>query len=155
MQKSCLNAGVIVYPRSKDREEWNICNCRCHFGLERHNHYEQLQAFSNFHPCTFEVAGVKYNTSEQFIQNTKVWFFNDPRTANAIMDAVTLQECKQLPKNISGYDPVSWSKMAKTLCKPKIQNLLGCLSSLKTNCWWKHAIKSYGELEYLYTTLIA
>ena len=66
------------------------------------------------------MAGVCYNTSEQFIQHTKAKFFDDAKTVNAIMNAITPQECKQLSKNIAGYDGVSWSKMAKTLCKSGI-----------------------------------
>ena len=69
----------------------------------------------------FDVAGIRYNTSEQFIQHTKARFFEDAKTANVIMNAVTPHECKQLSKNITGYDAATWSKMAKELCKPGIQ----------------------------------
>ena len=37
------------------------------------------------------------------------------------MNAITPHECKQLLKNITGYDAASWSKMTKSLCKPGIQ----------------------------------
>ena len=37
------------------------------------------------------------------------------------MNAITPHECKQLSKNIAGYDAASWSNMAKTLCKLGIQ----------------------------------
>ena len=84
----------------------------CYFG--------ELNPLSNFHLCVFEVAGVCYNTSEQFIQHTKAKFFDDAKMVNAIMNAITPRECKQLSKNIVGYDGASWSKMAKTLCKPGI-----------------------------------
>ena len=60
-------------------------------------------------------------TSEQFIQHTKARFFEDAKTASAIMNAITPCECKQLSKNITGYDAAAWSKMAKVLCKPGIQ----------------------------------
>ena len=41
-------------------------------------------------------------------------------TASEIMNAIMPRECKQLSKNIVGYDGASWSKMAKSLCKPGI-----------------------------------
>ena len=88
-------------------------NTICYFG--------ELNPFSNFHPCVFKVAGVRYSTSEQFIQHTKARFFEDAKTANAIMNTVTPRECKQLSTNIAGYDATTWSKMAKSLCKPGIQ----------------------------------
>ena len=37
------------------------------------------------------------------------------------MNVITPCECKQLSKNITGYDAATWSKMAKSLCKPGIQ----------------------------------
>ena len=63
-------------------------NTICYFG--------ELNPFSNFHPCIFEVAGVHYSTSEQFIQHTKAKFFEDTKTADAIMNAIMPRECKQL-----------------------------------------------------------
>ena len=37
--------------------------------------FGELNPFSNFHPCSFEVAGIKYHSSEQFIQHMKARFF--------------------------------------------------------------------------------
>ena len=37
------------------------------------------------------------------------------------MQAIMARECKQLSKNIAGYDAATWSKMAKSLCKRGIQ----------------------------------
>ena len=87
-------------------------NMVCFFG--------ELNPFSNFHPCSFEVVGVKYHSSEQFIQHMKARFFEDKKSAEAILNAVTPHECKQLSKSITGYNHESWSCMAKPLCKPGI-----------------------------------
>ena len=51
--------------------------------------FGELNPFSNFHLCSFGVAGIKYHSSEQFIQHTKAKFFDDAKTANAIMNAST------------------------------------------------------------------
>ena len=96
-------------------------NCTSKSNKDTICYFGELNPFSNFHPCTFEVAGVRYSTSEQFIQHTKAWFFEDAKTASAIMNAITPHQCKQLSKNITGYDAAAWSKMAKVLCKPGIQ----------------------------------
>ena len=55
---------------------------------------EKLNPFSNFHPCNFEVAGIKYHSSEQYIQHMKARYFEDQRSSDAILNAVTPRECK-------------------------------------------------------------
>ena len=79
-------------------------NCTSKSNKDTICYFGELNPFSNFHKCTFEVAGVRYSTSEQFIQHTKAQFFEDNRTASAIMNAITPRECKQVSKNITGYD---------------------------------------------------
>ena len=82
--------------------------------------FGELNPFSNFHPCSFEVAGIKYHSSEQFIQHMKARFFEDKKSAEAILHAATPRECKQLFKGIVNYNYDSWVNMAKELCKPGI-----------------------------------
>ena len=82
--------------------------------------FGELNPFSNFHPCSFEVAGIKYHSSEQFIQHMKARFFEDKKSAEAILHAPTPRECKQLSKGIVNYNYDSWANMAKELCKPGI-----------------------------------
>ena len=82
--------------------------------------FGELNPFSNFHPCSFEVAGIKYHSSEQFIQHMKARFFEDKKSAEAILHAATPRECKQLSKGIVNYNYDSWVNMANELCKPGI-----------------------------------
>ena len=82
--------------------------------------FGELNPFSNFHPCNFEVAGIKYHSSEQFIQHMKARFFEDKKSAEAILHAATLRECKELSKGIVNYNYDRWASMAKELCKPGI-----------------------------------
>ena len=63
-------------------------NCTSKSNEDRICYFGELNPFSNFHPCVFEVAGVRYSTSEQFIQHTKAQFFEDTKGANAIMNAI-------------------------------------------------------------------
>ena len=101
-------------------EKINGFNCTSKSSEDTICFFGELNPFSNFHPCTFEVAGIKYHSSEQFIQHMKARFFEDQRSSDAILHAVTPRECKRLSKNITGYDGESWAKMAKQLCKPGI-----------------------------------
>ena len=82
--------------------------------------FGELNLFSNFHLCSFEVAGIKYHSSEQFIQHMKARFYEDKKSAEAILHAVTPRECKQFSKGIVNYNYDSWANMAKELCKPGI-----------------------------------
>ena len=79
--------------------------------------FGELNQFSNFYPCSFEVVGIKYHSSEQFIQHMKARFFEDNKSAEAILHAATPRECKQLSKGIVNYNYDSWANMAKELRK--------------------------------------
>ena len=48
-------------------EKINGFQCTSKSNEETICYFGELNPLSNFHPCTFEVAGVQYNTSEQFI----------------------------------------------------------------------------------------
>ena len=101
-------------------EKINGFNCTSKTNGDTICFFGELNPFSNFHPCNFEVAAVKYHSSEQFIQHMKARYFDDQQSVEAILHTVTPRECKQLSKSIIGYDGESWAKMAKQLCKPGI-----------------------------------
>ena len=44
--------------------------------------FGELNPLSNFHPCKFEINGIQFHSSEQFIQYTKAMFFNDLEMSN-------------------------------------------------------------------------
>ena len=101
-------------------EKINGFNCTSKSDDETICFFGELNPFSNFHPCSFEVAGIKYHSSKQFIQHMKARFFEDKKSAEAILHAATPRECKQLSKGIVNYNYYSWANMAKELCKPGI-----------------------------------
>ena len=43
----------------------------------------------------------------------KARFFEDKKSVEVILNAVTPRECKQLSKSIAGYNHESWAGMAK------------------------------------------
>ena len=85
--------------------------------------FGELNPFSNFHECNFEVNGRTYHSSEQFIQNAKANYFGDRETASRIMTCSNAFECKKESRNIAygSMDPLSWHSVAKEKCKPGIK----------------------------------
>ena len=82
--------------------------------------FGELNPLSNFHHAPFTCNGSLYHCSEQYIQHTKAKYFEDEGTASSIMAATTAAECKQISKDIRGYDRDSWLGNAKILCTPGI-----------------------------------
>ena len=76
---------------------------------------------SNFHTANFELDGIHYNNSEQYIQEQKALYFGDHDTASQIRAAKTALECKDIAKNIRGYNHALWSEVVKEKCKPGIK----------------------------------
>ena len=67
------------------------------------------------------MNGQNYHSSEQYIQAQKVDYFSDTDTLNQIMRATTPMECKELAKDITGFNSDSWKEVAKSRCKPGIE----------------------------------
>ena len=102
--------------------------------------FGELNPMSNFHQCSFTVDNIKYHSAEQFIQNAKAVFFKDNTTAQKILDAKTLIECKQLSQEIGNYENQKWKEVAKDICyqgihakfqqNPNLRNILLCTGNL-------------------------
>ena len=82
--------------------------------------FGELNNLSNFREAMFEVDGLKFHSSEQWIQYQKSKFFNDMKTATHILEATTPIECKLLSKEITNFDPVDWRDHAGQLCEKGI-----------------------------------
>ena len=78
--------------------------------------FEELNPLSNFHPCIFEVNGIKFHSSEQFIQYTKSVYFNDTDSSAKILASKTPLESKSLSHSIRGFEDQKWEEAAKGLC---------------------------------------
>ena len=79
--------------------------------------FGELNPLSNFHPCQFEVNGIKFHSSEEFIQYTKASFFNDLETSKKILASQSALECKTMSRNIKGYEDSKWDESAKFVCQ--------------------------------------
>ena len=80
-----------------------------------------LNPLSNFYESRFEVDGVEYISSEQYIQSQKATMFNDVSSYNKIMGATNSLDCKNVARTIKNFDGDRWEKTAETLCKAGIK----------------------------------
>jgi hypothetical protein len=71
--------------------------------------------FSQWYPCEFEIDGIKYNCTEQFMMASKAKVFGDKETLKKIMstDAPWLQ--KKLGRGVKGFSIPLWSKASREI----------------------------------------
>ena len=69
---------------------------------------------SNHHPSPFQEDNTNYSCSEQYYLQKKSLYFNDEKTASAIMQSTQPSRMKALSHHIKGLDSQKWQKMAKT-----------------------------------------
>ena len=89
--------------------------------------FGEFSPLSNFHPAPFIHDGVKYHTSEQYIQKMKADFCNDREASAQIMLATTPYECKKLGRGVKNCNMDAWNSVAMDLCYP------GLLSKFEQN----------------------
>ena len=80
-----------------------------------------LNPLSNFYESRFEVDGVEYISSEQYIQSQKATMFNDATSYNKIMGASNSLDCKNAARSIKNFDRDCWEETAETVCKAGIK----------------------------------
>ena len=83
--------------------------------------FRELNALSNFHPAEFEMDGIKFPTSEHYIQYTKARYFGDNLAATNILGANTPADSKTLGWSVTNFDKEKWDMNAKNLCLPGIR----------------------------------
>ena len=72
--------------------------------------------WSKFHPSPFVIDGQCYHSAEQWIQFSKAMLFGDSSTANKILQADSLHECKCLSYQINGVNNKKWRASGFELC---------------------------------------
>ena len=80
-----------------------------------------INPLSNFHPAVFVLDGVRFHSSEQFIQYQKAKLFKDTYSMAKIMSTISALECKQQGNTIKGFVNKTWKESAKKLCRPGIE----------------------------------
>jgi len=69
--------------------------------------------FSNWHPSPFEIDGVWYNCSEQYMMAEKARLFNDKVNLAKIMASPDPSDQKAYGRLVQGFDKAKWESVAK------------------------------------------
>lgn len=64
---------------------------------------------SQWYDCWFEVDGVQYHTTEQYMMASKARLFGDDEMLRAIMEADTPSDYKKLGRKIRGFESEAWN----------------------------------------------
>ena len=83
--------------------------------------FGEINPLSNFHPAKFTLDGQEFISSEQYIQATKAYYFNDLESYQRIMGCKTSFDCKQLAWSIRNVDGKQWDAVARSLCEKGIR----------------------------------
>ena len=65
--------------------------------------------FSQWYDCYFEVNGVQYHTTEQYMMASKARLFGDEEVFQEIMAAWNPHDYKKLGKKIRGFEQTLWN----------------------------------------------
>ena len=83
--------------------------------------FGEINPLSNFYDAPFVHDGIRYISSEQFIQANKAKYFGDSVTQDLILGCTTSLECKILARQIRNYDDTKWDEVAGSVCYPGLQ----------------------------------
>ena len=64
--------------------------------------------FSQWYDCYFEVEGVQYHTTEQYMMASKAKLFGDEEVCQEIMMAYHPHDYKKLGRKVRGFNPELW-----------------------------------------------
>ena len=64
--------------------------------------------FSQWYDCYFEVDGMQYHTTEQYMMASKARLFGDDEVFNEIMTADNPHDYKKLGRKIRGFEQEPW-----------------------------------------------
>ena len=102
-------------------DELNVFKVTTRENVSTIGYFGEINPLSNFYPAPFTHEGIRYISSEQFIQASKAKFFNDADTYNQIMGCSTSLECKRTSRQIRNLDINRWEHVAGNICQPGIR----------------------------------
>ena len=102
-------------------DELNVFKVTTRENVSTIGYFCEINPLSNFYPAPFTHEGVRYISSEQFIQASKAKYFNDVDTYNQIMGCSTSLECKRASRQIRNVDINMWELVASSICLPGIR----------------------------------
>ena len=69
--------------------------------------------FSQWHPSPFEIGGIKYNCTEQYMMAKKADLFGDDEIRSKIMDATNPKIQKRFGRNVRNFDIDQWNAISR------------------------------------------
>ena len=73
------------------------------------------EVFSNWFPCEFEIDGIKYNCTEQYMMHQKALLFGDLGIAGRIMESPNPRFQKALGRQVDGFDKEKWEAVCSSI----------------------------------------
>lgn len=70
---------------------------------------DEYGCFSNWYPVTFEVDGIRFASSEQYMMFSKARLFGDTVTAAKILQATDQMKIKNLGREVTPFDGAIWN----------------------------------------------
>ncbi len=67
-----------------------------------------IACLSQWYDCHFEVEGVKYHTTEQYMMASKALLFGDKEVYDEIMAASNPYDYKKLGRKVCNFEPEPW-----------------------------------------------
>ncbi len=81
--------------------------------------------FSNWYISSFEIDGIEFNCSEQYMMYAKAMLFKDTHMAKRILSEAEPEEQKKLGRRVKGFDRDIWEENCKAIvydaCKAKFE----------------------------------
>lgn len=71
--------------------------------------------FSQWYPSTFQIDGVQYDCTEQYMMTQKAEYFDDKVALKEIFATSDPKKQKAIGRKVKNFDPVAWSKIAKSV----------------------------------------
>ena len=90
-----------------------------------------VSCLSNWYPAQFDVNGVHYTCTEQYMMAEKARLFEDNVTLNKILDAKEPREMKKLGRLVKNFDKDTWDKHKEEIMYTGVYNKFKSNKSLK------------------------
>jgi ribA/ribD-fused uncharacterized protein len=71
--------------------------------------------FSNWHSAVFEIHGIRFNCSEQYMMYKKAMLFEDVETAKKIVATTNPAKQKALGRQVKNFEQETWEQHCKQI----------------------------------------
>lgn len=83
--------------------------------MERFTFFYRTQSpFSQWHPASFIVDGIRFNCTEQYMMYRKALLFQDQEAGRRILQAQQPREQKELGRQVRNFDKKRWEEHCKS-----------------------------------------